>query len=148
MRLGLVPDSGRCYVVLVGQVTPARAPAQRLDGHAQILFESHRVHDVPAVKAEAGVRLIAAIGADDVRHTGILGRELSVSFCAFVLEVVRTTKVVLGAGSAEGRITLSTVLLYIAVNKPVRQVAIEVEFNFPSPHQPLLFTCHAIYVPT
>lgn len=57
MRLGLVPEGGRGDVVLAGQVATfafeLAAPAEGLNGDAQPFVEPDRVHDVPAVHAEA-----------------------------------------------------------------------------------------------
>jgi hypothetical protein len=47
------------------QVRPIAAPPERLDRHAEVLAEPDGVHDVPAIQAEALLRLVEAVGARD-----------------------------------------------------------------------------------
>src|SRR5438105_3743242 len=59
MWLRLIPEGSRGDVVLQRQIAPflersvmdgRRAPAQRLNRHAQIFFEANRIHHVPAIQ--------------------------------------------------------------------------------------------------
>src|SRR6185312_5225401 len=84
------------------------APAERLDGDAQARLEANRVHDVPAVQAEALLRAVDAVGPDHLAETGIRRRELGVGVRLAGLadadvEVVGAAEIVLGAGAADGR---------------------------------------------
>src|SRR4051812_6819298 len=63
-RQCLVPVSDRSDIVLLRQIATAAAPAESLDCHAQILFEADRIHDMPAVKSEARLRVIQTVRTD------------------------------------------------------------------------------------
>src|SRR6185437_10184493 len=109
-RQGLIPEGDRGDVVLQRQVAAVTlgAPAERLNGDAQILLEAHWVGDVPAVEAEALLRSVDAIGPDHLRHARVGGGELAVlALLAAVdnarVEVVGAAEVVFRAGAADGR---------------------------------------------
>src|SRR6185312_17063263 len=85
-------------------------PAQRLDRDLQVRREAHRVHDVPAVEAEALLRAVDAVRPDHLGQAGVGAVELLVGRLAVALllhaagiEVVGAAEVVLGAGAADGR---------------------------------------------
>src|SRR5690349_15692584 len=48
-RQCLIPVHHRRDVVLKRQVAAAAAPAERLNGHTQILLEADRIHNMPAI---------------------------------------------------------------------------------------------------
>src|SRR5438105_1693617 len=70
---GLVPEGGGGDVVLEGEVAVSGAPAERLDGDAQVLLESDGVRNVPAVHAESLVCLVDSgfAGRDHLGQTGV-----------------------------------------------------------------------------
>ena len=76
MRLGRVPEGGGGDVVPRRQIAAARAPPERLDGGREVLLEADGIEEVPAVEAEARVRLVGAVGTDHVRNAGVGGGEL------------------------------------------------------------------------
>ena len=84
---------------------------------------------MPAVQAKAGIRLVAAVGAHDMRHTGVGGRELAVLLGGLVLEVVRAAEVVLGAGATDRRVAFAATLFHVSTNHATGQVAVEVELD-------------------
>src|SRR5579859_164355 len=107
---GLVPIGDRGDVVLQGQVAAVLvgAPAEGLDGDAEIGREADRVHDVPAVQAEALLRAVDAVGPDHLRQAGVGGGELHVFAFTVALddagvEVVGAAEIVLRARAADGR---------------------------------------------
>ena len=106
VRLGLIPVGDRGDIVLERQIPSSRAPAQGLDRYFQVLLEPDRVHDVPAVEAEALLDVVMSVSADDLRQARIRRRELSVADDAvgsFGVEIVRAAEIILGPGSADRR---------------------------------------------
>ena len=61
MGLGLIPESHGRDIVLQGQVTAARAPAEGLDCYLDIFLKSDGVHDVPAVQPKPCLRIVKPI---------------------------------------------------------------------------------------
>src|SRR6185503_2616985 len=75
------------------------APAERLDGHAQIFLEADRVHDVPAIHAETLLTAIDPVRLDDLwqaKKGGGVGAILAVR----LLKVPGSAEIVFGTGSA------------------------------------------------
>src|SRR6478752_1253473 len=74
VRFGLVPEGSGGDIVLQGEVAHLvfqfRAPAERLNGDAQILGEADRIHDVPAIEPEALLGAIEPVRLDRLRHAG------------------------------------------------------------------------------
>src|SRR6187397_726422 len=103
VRLGLIPEGHRRDVVLQREVRTVGAPAERLDRHAQVVLEPDRIHEVPAVEAEALLRLVQAIGPRHERQPRVRRAEFLVALRVLVLEVVRPAEVVLGARAADRR---------------------------------------------
>ena len=112
-------------VVLQRQVAAAGAPAQRLNGDADILLEVDGIGKVPAVEPKARLRAVDAVGADHLRQAGIGRGKGLVLVRGLILEVVGAAEVVLRARAADGGILA---------------VVVEEELDLPSPHQPVLFT--------
>src|ERR1022692_2939888 len=71
VRFRLIPKRDGGDVVLQLQVASAGLPAERLNRHLQILLEANRVRDVPAIQAEARLRIAVAIGPDDLGEAGV-----------------------------------------------------------------------------
>jgi len=114
----LVPESHRRDIVLKREISPARVPAQSLDGHPEVFLEPHRVRDVPAVESEALLGLPLAVRDDDLRHARI-------GSCVFPVfpfhgESVGSAEVVLGPGAADGGKLLVSVdeKFYLAFTPP------------------------------
>ena len=61
MRLALIPISHRGNVIFQWQITPARLPAQGLNGDLQVRFRIYRIGDMPAIESETLTRLISNI---------------------------------------------------------------------------------------
>ena len=70
VRLGLIPKRHGRDVVLQRQIAPARLPAEVLNGDFEIVLETNRVGNVPAIEAETLLRIIQAIRPDDLRQAG------------------------------------------------------------------------------
>ena len=129
----LVPEGHRGDVVLQGQVPAAIPPAQGLDGHPQVFRKADGVGDVEPIGPKALLALVQAVLGDGV-EAAVGGGELHIAAVgAGVLKIVGAAEVILGAGAADGG------------GLPV---AVQVEFYLPFPHQPLLCTPQAMYVPT
>src|SRR4051794_8164952 len=77
VRLSLVPEGGRCDVILQRQIAhlpvQARAPAKRLDRHPQVPLEADGVHDMPAIHAEALLAHVETVRLDYLREAEIGG---------------------------------------------------------------------------
>src|SRR5205807_9474449 len=105
VRLGLVPEGGGGDVVLERQVAGltvlGHAPAEGLNGDAQVGLEADGVHNVPAVEAEALLALVEAIGLDHLRQAQVGGGEHAILSLG-VLEIPGAAKIVFGAGAANG----------------------------------------------
>ena len=71
MRQLLIPIGDGGDVVLQRQVAAAGLPAQALDGHFEVVVEADRIGNVPAIEAEALLRIVHAVRADDLRHAGV-----------------------------------------------------------------------------
>src|ERR1017187_2211923 len=71
VRFRLIPKRDGSDVVLQLQVASAGLPAERLNRHLQIFLEPDRVRDVPAIQAEARLRIVVAVGPDDLREAGV-----------------------------------------------------------------------------
>src|SRR5271154_2684485 len=66
MRLGLVPESHGCNVILQREVTPARLPAEILNSDFEIVLEADGVGNVPAIKAEAPLQIGPSVRLNDL----------------------------------------------------------------------------------
>ena len=88
--------------------------------------------DVEPIGPKALLALVQAVLGDGV-EAAVGGGELHIAAVgAGVLKIVGAAEVILGAGAADGGGLL---------------VAVQVEFYLPFPHQPLLCTPQAMYVP-
>src|SRR4029077_12204251 len=70
--------------------------------------EADRVHDVPAVEAEALLRAVGAVRADHLGQAAIVGGELDIGARKLPVdgaevEIVGAAEIVLRAGAADGR---------------------------------------------
>src|SRR5271157_5492042 len=105
MRQCLIPESHGGDVVLQWEVPtlPVGPPAERLYRHTQVRFEADWVHDVPAIHAEALLRLVDSVGPDHLREARIRGREWRISpgilrFVVADVEIVGAAKVIFRPG--------------------------------------------------
>ena len=131
MWFHLVPERGRCNVILQRKVAASsfqsRSPPKGLDGCPDVLAKSNWIHDVPPVHPESLLAAIESVRFNHLCQAGIRGTEDAV-LAGWMFEIPSATKIVLRAGTANGR--------------PLA-VAIQVKLDLASPHHPLLFTPHA-----
>ena len=65
MWLLLVPEANGRDVILKREISSAGTPAQSLDRYLEVFFEPDRIHNVPAIEAEALLRIVEAVRPDD-----------------------------------------------------------------------------------
>src|SRR5690554_5587389 len=97
MRFTLIPESGGGDIRLLGQVTASMSPSQILDGDLQILFETDRIHHMPAVKSETLSCLVGLIGRKDL-HQSCIGCGKRCIFSTSV-EIIRATEIIFRTGA-------------------------------------------------
>src|SRR6185369_13006122 len=102
-RQVLIPIRHGREVVTQWQETVLAAPAEHLAGHADVAREAHGIDEVPAIEAETLVRLVEAVGPDDLRHAGVGRVVFLVAFLLQVFETIRAAEIILGARAADGR---------------------------------------------
>src|SRR6185437_14500027 len=104
MGLALIPEGNRRDGLVNGPIDPVgadRLPTQALNRDPQIRLEPHRIGDVPAIKAEAGITF-PVFGAQDLHQAGIGTGKRLILVAERADEVVGAVEVVFGAGAGDG----------------------------------------------
>src|SRR5689334_21501508 len=102
-RQSLIPVGNGGDIIPQGQVPAFAPPPQRLDGDLHVTFKTDGVRNVPAVHPEARLRAVVTIGTDDLRKTGVGGRERHVAPIVLRagVKIVRPAEIVLRTRPAD-----------------------------------------------
>ena len=77
------------------------SPAERLNGHAQILLEIDGILNVEAIHIEIALCAVKPVGVSHLVHAGIGCGELDIM--TVHIKIIRAADVILGARAADGR---------------------------------------------
>src|ERR1039457_6711009 len=102
-------------MVLQWKIAAAGAPAQSLNGHAQIGVKTDRICDVPSIQAKSLLRFVETIRLDHLNQAAVRRSELLILLFFLILEVIRSAEIIFRPGS---------------VNRREGLVAVHVELDF------------------
>src|SRR5580698_3511872 len=103
VRFGLIPECDRRNVIRKRQIPAAALPSQVLNRYAQIIFEADRIGNVPAIEPESLLRLIQAVGLDDLCQAGVGRGEGVVLVRLLILKIIRPVEVIFGSRAVDCR---------------------------------------------